>query len=70
MNKRLLLSKMMWFGDDQEALAKALNVSKGTLSSRMNGHSEFGLDEIKAICDRYSLTNNELNAIFFNKELS
>lgn len=67
MNKRLLESKMKLFGDTNEALAKALNLSRQSISAKKNGKNgkEFTQGEIKTIKERYNLTPEEVVSIFF-----
>ena len=67
MNKNMLISKMKLFGDTQETLAKALDMSLTTLNAKINetNGSEFWQHEITAIKIRYHLTAEEVDMIFF-----
>lgn len=67
MNKNLLRSKMVLFGDTNETLAAALGISPQRLSAKINAKdgAEFVQREIKAIRDRYHLTDEEVALIFF-----
>ena len=65
MNKNLLRYFMSRHGDNQATLAKALNMPQSALSARMNGKTEFRRLEMLAIWKRYSLTADEMLAIFF-----
>lgn len=67
MNKNLLRSKMVLFGDTNETLAAALGISPQRLSAKINttGGAEFVQGEIKIIRDRYHLTDEETGHIFF-----
>lgn len=67
MNKNLLRSKMVLFGDTNESLAAALGITSQRLSAKINttGGAEFVQREIKAIRDRYHLTDEEVALIFF-----
>lgn len=67
MNKRLLESKMKLHGDTNASLAEAIGLSPQSLSSKKNGTNgkEFGTSEILCIKERYSLTAEEINDIFF-----
>lgn len=67
MNKNLLRSKMVLFGDTNETLAAALGISAQRLSAKINttGGAEFTQGEIHAIKARYNLTLQELDDIFF-----
>lgn len=67
MNKNLFRSKMVLFGDTNETLAAALGISPQRLSAKINAKdgAEFVQREIKAIRDRYHLTDEEVALIFF-----
>lgn len=65
MNKKLLESKMKLFGDSNVTLAKYLGIVPQTLSSKKTGKSDFKKSELEKIKERYNLTNEELEAIFF-----
>ena len=71
-NKNLLKSKMALFGDDQNSLAAALGITIQRLSAKMNAKqvsdkvkaATFTLAEVRIIMERYSLTPEEVVAIF------
>ena len=67
MNKNLLRSKMVLFGDTNETLATALGISPQRLSAKINAKdgAEFTQGEINVIKKLYRLTLQELNDIFF-----
>lgn len=67
MNKKLLESKMKLYGDTNASLAKAVGLSPQSLSAKKNGThgKEFGTSEIMSIKNRYSLSAEEINEIFF-----
>lgn len=67
-----LKSKMALYGDTGGDLANYLSISRSTLSSKMNetNGSEFTQNEILKIKERYSLTGEEVDEIFFNKKVS
>ena len=52
------------FGDTQATLAHVLGITESTLSWKLNGKAEFRQSEIKAITDRYTLTPEEVKALF------
>ena len=58
---------MKLFGDTQKTLAIALNLSETTVNLKINesNGAEFVQSEIKAIKERYCLTVEEVDAIFF-----
>lgn len=65
MKKTMLRSKMMLNGDDGGDLAKALGISRSSLSAKMNAKSQFTQAEIYCIKNRYSLKSEEIDLIFF-----
>ena len=66
MNKNLLKSVIMAYGDTQTSLAAALGLSLSSLNAKINGkRAEFRQSEIDAIKARYSLSAEEVTAIFF-----
>ena len=72
MDKRLLKSYMARFGDTGETLAEALGMRRNTLSSKMNEYrgAEFTQTEMKIIKERYSLTAEDIDKIFFGLKVS
>ena len=67
MNKNLFVSKMKLFGDTQEILAVALGISLTRLNAKINevDGAEFWQHEIKFFRDRWHLTPEEVDQIFF-----
>ncbi len=67
MNKRVLESKMKLFGDTNLSLSKFIGISPQSLSSKKNGtrNADFTRSEIDKIKERYSLTAEEIEIIFF-----
>lgn len=57
MRKGKLLGKMAEAGVTQRELARYLNISENTMTSRLRGDSEFRADEIASICTRLGVTN-------------
>ena len=72
MNSRLLKAIMMQFGDTAEGLANILHIARGTLSSKMTGYrgAEFTQSEIVTIKERYSLSAQQVEDIFFTDKVS
>ena len=68
MNKNLFVSKMKLHGDNQTKLADVVGLSVQRLNAKINetGGAEFTQGEIQKIKDRYDLSNDEVNDIFFN----
>lgn len=67
-NKQLLNSKMALYGDNNETLAKALNLSPQRLSAKRNNTNgaEFTQSEIQIIKERYNLSDAEVIDIFLS----
>lgn len=61
---------MARFGDTCQSLAKALGISLGTFSDKINGHTCFKQSEIQLMIDRYNLTAEDIKRIFFAPEMS
>ena len=64
-DKRMFKSKMYLYGDTGKTLAKYLGVSPATVSNCLNNRAEFSQSQIGKIKDRYELTADEVNDIFF-----
>ena len=67
MNKNMFVSKMKLFGETQEILADALDLSLSRLNAKINetDGAEFKQSEIKFFRDRWDLTPEEVDQIFF-----
>lgn len=72
MNKNLLESKMKLYADKRKDLAEALSISTTRLSAKINctHGAEFKQSEIEVIANRYDLTSEEIDNIFFAKRVS
>ena len=66
MNVNLLRSKMALKGDTQVSLAEAIGITANTLWFKMSQRKDFKQGEINAIAQRYDLTPDEIQQIFFN----
>lgn len=68
MNGNLLKSKMVLYGDTQDDLANALDISRQNLNIKLNATNgaEFSQSEIAKIKTRYSLTAQEVDEMFFS----
>lgn len=65
MNKALLRSVMVLFGDTNKTLAKYLGISERSVSDKINENgTEFKLQEMRAIRKRYSLSDEQFSDIF------
>lgn len=67
MNKNLLKSKMALFGDTGAILAEYLGISQNTFSLKLNGDAVFTQPEIQKIKEKYKLTSEEIDQIFFGQ---
>ncbi len=68
MNKNKLLAVIKENGDTQDTLAKAMGLSRSRLSAKIHERNgaAFTHPEIVSIKNRYNLSDEQLNAIFFN----
>lgn len=67
MNSRMLRSVMVLHGDTNNALAEALGITPQSLSDKINERgTEFKQGEIAKIRDRYDLSADQVEQIFFN----
>lgn len=66
MNKELLRSVMVLHGDTNKTLAIYLGITEQSLSNKINENgTEFRKREIAKIKDRYNLTSEQVDLIFF-----
>ena len=71
MNKLLLHSVMALNGHKQNDLANHLGIRPATLSRKINERdAEFSQSEIMSIKKLYSLTDKQLDDIFFSEKVS
>ena len=71
MNKALLHSFMVRYGDTQLTLAMAMGISLSRMNAKINNKSaEFTQSEILFIKSRYKLTATEIDEIFFADEVA
>lgn len=67
MNKNRLLSVMKLHGDTMGDVAAYLGIARSTLSSKVNEHgSEFTKSEIASLKQKYNLSAEDVDVIFFN----
>ena len=64
--KNILKSKLSLKEKTQKDLAKALGLSKVSVSKKVNGVLRFSLPEVKKVKDYLDLTNDEVVEIFIN----
>ena len=66
MRKELLRSIMVLHGDTNKDLADYLGITEQSVSNKINENgTEFKQGEIRLIRDRYSLTSDQVDRIFF-----
>ena len=66
MNKELLRSIMVLYGDTNKTLADYLGITEQSLCNKINENgTEFKQSEIRLIRKRYSLTADQVDLIFF-----
>lgn len=72
MNKNLLRSIMALHGDNDTSLAEYLLISRSRFSAKINetGGAEFNKSEITRIKEKYNLTAEQVDSIFFVPEVS
>lgn len=71
MNTNKLRAKMALFGDTGNTLSETLGISPQRFSAKINdNNAEFTQGEIQIIKDRYNLTADEVDDIFFDKKVS
>ncbi len=72
MNKNLLKSILAANGDNFSTLAEYLGITVSTLSNKVNEKQKAGFTqpEIMMIKKRYSLSADEVDAIFFTNQAS
>lgn len=71
MNTNKLRAKMALHGDTGGTLSDALGISQQRFSMKINdNNAEFTQSEIQMIKNRYNLTPEEVDEIFFNIKVS
>lgn len=67
LNSDLLLETMRENNDNIRTLSNKLNISRQTLSLKIDGISDFKLNEIIMIIKTYALSEMQVREIFFNE---
>ena len=70
MNKNELKARMARHGDNCLKLAEALGKSPSTISHKLNDGIPFSLSEIQIMIDRYELSAEDVQTIFFAREVA
>lgn len=63
--KEKLKAVVYWNGDTFYTLAGVLGITYASLSGRINGHVQFTLKELRVIKERYKLSAEDMERIFF-----
>lgn len=72
MDANKLWAEIKRHGDTQGTLAQSMGITRATLSNKMSekNTASFTQPEISFIKERYGLTPEEVNDIFFNEKVS
>ena len=65
LNKKAFRAKMEYHGDNYDSIAAFLGITTQTVSNKVNGLYSFTQQEITKLKERWNLTNDEVNEIFF-----
>lgn len=65
MKYNMLRAKMAEHEYSQAALAQEIGISVQSMNAKLNGHKQFKLQELKAICEVLKIQPNKI-AIFFD----
>lgn len=64
-NSRMLKATIVEAGFTQVALAKKLNISPNSLSSKINGRAKFDIDEATKLCDILNINEDKKKVNIF-----
>lgn len=67
-DSKFFKSKMILFDDNIDKLAEVLQITRQSLSKKINNKTDFWQSEINLISKRYNLTPEELERMFFANE--
>lgn len=70
MNKALFNQYMVRAGYTQRSLARKMGMSKNTLNSKVNGRSQFNMDEAMLACELMNITDDVTKAGIFLRKSS
>lgn len=63
-----LRGRIKELGFSESEIAKKINISKATISSRFNGNSEFSSKETDCLINLLQINDNEIKDYFFCKK--
>lgn len=69
-NETELRVKMLRHGDNNLSLAKALGKTPSTICCKVKGKLKFTQPEIQTIIDRYNLSAEDVQTIFFTPKVA
>ena len=69
-NETEMRIQMLRHGDNNKALAEALGKTTPTICHKLKGSQRFTQIEIQKIIDRYNLTPEETQTIFFASQIA
>lgn len=69
-NKNELKSVMVRYGDTMTDLGKYLGMTYTNVSKKLNGYSDWTVSQVYAVKQRYNLTAEDIDRIFFRHECS
>ena len=64
-NTLQLTARIMGEGHTQRSLAKAIGINKNTLNSKINGSTQFNVDEVDRICKELHIDSAEDKCAIF-----
>ena len=68
LNRKMLEDRIQQKGLKKSYIAERLGISRATLSSMLNGKTEFRLSHVRTLCKLLDIRDEEtLLAIFFNQ---
>lgn len=71
MNSRLFRAKMVEKGETSDSVAKYLNIARSTLYRKIRGvDTDFDQKEITALKNRWELSPEDVDRIFFTEKVS
>ena len=69
-NHNVMLGLMRMKGLTVDDVAKCIGISKASFYRKMNGQSDFYRKEIVEICSVLSMNHEQMQDVFFNKNVS
>lgn len=70
LNGDKLKAKMVENKINATQLSEKIGINKSTFYRKLNGNTDFTIKEASAICKELKLTNDDVNAIFFDQNIA